>query len=78
MTTDNDRDEMTLDDALIAWNVLSPGMADGENTEWPVDWYAVAGPEGIVAYFISKAAACRFRFVEIDRAMESMTPNKGE
>jgi hypothetical protein len=59
--------QFSIDGALDAWSVLPPG--DWENETGPTEWFAVAGPDGIVAYFGKEDDACRYRLAEVNRML---------
>jgi hypothetical protein len=59
--------QSTLDSFLDEWNVHEPGM--WENDCGPAEWYAVSGPNGIVAYFQKESDALRFRLDTINRLL---------
>ena len=56
-----------LDELFDTWTVFEPGT--WENDIGPKDWWAVANDVGIIAYFGSEKDAFRFRFQEINRAL---------
>jgi hypothetical protein len=57
----------SLEALLETWQVFAPDM--WVNATGPDGWWAVTNDDGIVAYFGTEAAACRFRLVEINRAL---------
>ena len=59
--------DYTLNNALDAISVFPPGT--WENETGPVDWFAVANDDGIIAYFADEVTACRFRLAEVNRIL---------
>ena len=56
-----------LDYALDVWRVEPQVERDDPSSV--LGWYPVSNESGIVAYFGSEAAACRFRLVEVNRTL---------
>jgi hypothetical protein len=59
----------TLELLLEQWDVLDPGMWENDQTKTLGDWYAVTGPDGIVAYFGNETDAFRFRLDKVNRIL---------
>lgn len=62
----------TLNELLDTWGVMEVAAIDQQTrAQWSSldGWYAVANDDGIVAYFMDRSDAFRYRLAQINREL---------